>query len=246
MLWKNKSPNKGVLMEQKPVALKALDALSVILLGITVYLALVFAPTEAVMGDVQRVFYIHVATAWVGMLGFIAAIIPAVVYLRTQNLKWDRVEVAAIEISVVFFFLAIVLGSIWARPAWNTWWKWEPRLTTAAITELLYIAYFMLRQGIDDPDRRARFGAVYTLVAAVSVPITFMSIRWIDRTLHPVVIGGSNPGAEGGFAMTADMRIAFFFALFSFTVIFVDLFWNRIRLGELQEKVEQLKLKVTM
>ncbi len=232
-------------MEQKPVSLKVLDALSVVLLGITVYLALVFAPTEALMGDVQRVFYVHVATAWVGMLGFIAAIIPAVIYLRTQNLKWDRVEVAAIEISVVFFFLAIVLGSIWARPAWNTWWKWEPRLTTAAITELLYIAYFMLRQGIDDPDRRARFGAVYTLVAAVSVPITFMSIRWIDRTLHPVVIGGSNPGAEGGFAMTSDMRVAFFFALFSFTVIFVDLFWNRIRLGNLQNEVEQLKLKLT-
>lgn len=232
-------------MQQKPVALKALDVVSVILLGISVYLALLWAPTEASMGAVQRVFYIHVATAWVGMLGFIAAIIPAVVYLRTQNLKWDRVEVAAIEISVVFFFLAIVLGSIWARPAWNTWWKWEPRLTTAAITELLYIAYFMLRQGIDDPDRRARFGAVYTLVAAVSVPITFMSIRWIDRTLHPVVIGGSNPSAEGAFAMTADMRVAFFFALFTFTIIFIDLFWNRIRLGDLQDKVEQLKLKLS-
>jgi len=232
-------------MQAKPVALKVLDFSSVILLGITVYLALVWAPMEASMGDVQRVFYIHVATAWVGMLGFIAAIIPAIIYLRIQDLKWDRIEVAAIEISLVFFFLAVVLGSIWARPAWNAWWKWEPRLTTAAITELLYIAYFMLRQGIDDPERRARFGAVYALVAAVSVPITFMSIRWIDRTLHPVVIGGSNPGAEGGFAMTADMRIAFFFALFAFTIIFIDLFWNRIRLGDLQNKVEQLKLKLT-
>jgi len=232
-------------MQAKPVALKVLDFSSVILLGITVYLALVWAPMEASMGNVQRVFYIHVATAWVGMLGFIAAIIPAIIYLRIQDLKWDRIEVAAIEISLVFFFLAVVLGSIWARPAWNAWWKWEPRLTTAAITELLYIAYFMLRQGIDDPERRARFGAVYALVAAVSVPITFMSIRWIDRTLHPVVIGGSNPGAEGGFAMTADMRIAFFFALFAFTIIFIDLFWNRIRLGDLQNKVEQLKLKLT-
>jgi heme exporter protein C len=233
-------------MQPKPVALKALDAIAIILFGVSAYLALIWAPTEASMGAVQRVFYFHVATAWVGMLGFIAAIIPAIIYLRTQDPKWDRVEVAAIEISVVFFFLAIVLGSIWARPAWNTWWKWEPRLTTAAITELLYIAYFMLRQGIDDPDRRARFGAVYTLVAAVSVPITFMSIRWIDRTIHPVVIGGaSNPAAEGSFAMTGDMRVAFFFALFAFTIIFIDLFWNRIRLGNLQHKVEQLKLKFT-
>lgn len=233
-------------MRNKPVALKALDVISIILLGITTYLALVYAPTEATMGNVQRVFYFHVATAWVGMLGFIAAIIPAVLYLRSQDLKWDRVEVAAIEISLVFFFLAIVLGSIWARPAWNTWWKFEPRLTTAAITELIYLAYFMLRQGIDDPDRRARFGAVYTLLAAVSVPITFMSIRWIDRTIHPVVIGTGSADSMGGFGMTPDMRVAFFFALFAFTVIFVDLFWNRILLGELQEKVEQLKLKVTM
>ena len=233
-------------MQKKPVALKILDVISIILLGIAAYLALIYAPTEASMGSVQRVFYFHVATAWVGMLGFLAAIIPAIIYLRTQNLKWDRVEVAAVEISVVFFFLAIVLGSIWARPAWNTWWKFEPRLTTAAITELIYIAYFMLRQGLDDPDRRARFGAVYVLLAAVSVPITFMSIRWIDRTIHPVVIGTGSADSMGGFGMTPDMRVAFFFALFAFTIIFVDLFWNRILLGELQEKVEQLKLKVTI
>jgi heme exporter protein C len=103
----------------------------------------------------------------------------------------------------------------------------------------------MLRQGIDDPDRRARFGAVYALVGGLSAPITFFAIR-LFRTIHPVVVGGVNAEAEGGFSMTADMRVAFFFALFTFTIIFIDLFWNRIRLGELQEKVEQLKLKVMM
>jgi heme exporter protein C len=233
-------------MTQKPIALKILDIVALLLLAITTYLALFYAPTEVNLGEVQRVFYFHVASAWVGMLGFIAAIIPGIIFLRTQDLKWDRVEVAAVEISTVFFFLAIVLGSIWARPAWNAWWKWEPRLTTAAITELLYIAYFMLRAGIDEPERRARFGAVYTIIAAISVPVTFMSIRWIDRTIHPVVIGTQSAAAEGGFNMTSDMRVAFFFALFAFTVIFVDLFWNRIRLGELQNKVEQLKLKLTI
>jgi heme exporter protein C len=233
-------------MQSKPLALKILDVTAFLLLAITTYLALFYAPTEKTLGEVQRVFYFHVATAWVGMLGFIAAVIPGIIYLRNQDLKWDRVGVAAVEISVVFFFLAIVLGSIWARPAWNAWWKWEPRLTTAAITELLYIAYFMLRAGIDDPDRRARFGAVYTIIAAVSVPITFMSIRWIDRTIHPVVIGTQSAAAEGGFNMTGDMRTVFFFALFAFTIIFVDLFWNRIRLGELQNKVEQIKLKLTV
>jgi heme exporter protein C len=232
-------------MQAKPVALKILDIVSILVLVIAAYLALVFAPKELVMGDVQRVFYFHIGTAWTALLGFILAAVFSVIYLITKDLKWDRLQVAAIEVSLVFFLITIVLGSIWARPAWNTWWTWDPRLTTAAVTELIYIAYFMLRQGIDDPDRRARFGAVYALLGGISAPITFFAIR-LFRTIHPVVIGGSNAAAQGGFNMTAGMKVAFFFALFAFTVIFVDLFWNRVRLGDLQDKVEQLKLKVTM
>jgi heme exporter protein C len=232
-------------MQAKPVALKILDIVSILVLVIAAYLALVFAPKELVMGDVQRVLYFHIGTAWTALLGFILAAVFSVIYLITKDLKWDRLQVAAIEVSLVFFLITIVLGSIWARPAWNTWWTWDPRLTTAAVTELIYIAYFMLRQGIDDPDRRARFGAVYALLGGISAPITFFAIR-LFRTIHPVVIGGSNAAAQGGFNMTADMKVAFFFALFAFTVIFVDLFWNRVRLGDLQDKVEQLKLKVTM
>ena len=230
-------------MQVKPVALKVLDLVSIILLVVSTYLALVFAPTELVMGDVQRVFYFHIGTAWTALIGFILAAVFSVVYLIQKDLKWDRLQVAAIEVSLVFFFITIVLGSIWARPAWNTWWTWDPRLTTAAVTELIYIAYFMLRQGIDDPDRRARFGAVYALVGGISAPITFFAIR-LFRSIHPVVIGSANANQEK-MGMTADMKVAFFFALFAFTIIFIDLFWNRIRLGDLQEKVEQLKLKVT-
>lgn len=231
-------------MQPKPFLLRILDIVAIIALGIATYLALT-APTERVMGEVQKVFYFHVGTAWTALLGFILGGVFSVVYLITRNLKWDKFQVAAIEVSLVFFLITIALGSIWARPAWNTWWTWDPRLTTAAITELIYMAYFMLRQGIDDPDRRARFGAVYALVGALSAPITFFAIR-LFRTIHPVVIGGTNPEADGGFSMTPDMLSAFFFALFAFSVIFIDLFWNRIRLGDLQEKVEQLKLKVSI
>jgi heme exporter protein C len=232
-------------MQAKPLTLRILDIVSIVLLAIATYLALVFAPTELVMGDVQRVFYFHIGTAWTALLGFILAAVFSVAYLVTKDLKWDRLQVASIEVSLVFFLITIVLGSIWARPAWNTWWTWDPRLTTAAVTELIYVAYFMLRQGIDDPDKRARFGAVYALIGGLSAPITFFAIR-LFRTIHPVVIGGTNPEADGGFSMTPDMRVAFFFALFAFTVIFVDLFWNRIRLGDLQDKVEQLKLKLSL
>jgi heme exporter protein C len=232
-------------MESKPLALTILDIVSIVLLAIATYLALVFAPTELVMGDVQRVFYFHIGTAWTALIGFILAAVFSITYLITKNLRWDRLEVAAIEVSMVFFFITIVLGSIWARPAWNTWWTWDPRLTTAAVTELIYAAYFMLRQGIDDPEKRARFGAVYALIGGLSAPITFFAIRFF-RTIHPVVIGGGNADAQGGFNMTADMRVAFFFALFTFTVIFIDLFWHRVRLGELQNKVEQMKLQASI
>jgi heme exporter protein C len=232
-------------MQSKPALLKFLDVLAILSLGVSTYFALIYAPTELVMGNVQRVFYFHIGTAWTGLLGFLFASILSVVYLVTKNLKWDRYQLAAIEVSLVFFLITIVLGSIWARPAWNTWWTWDPRLTTAAITELVYIAYFMLRQGIDDPDRRARFGAVYALIGGITAPITFFAIR-LYRTIHPVVVGGSNPEAQGGFSMTPHMLTAMFVALFAFTIIFIDLYWNRIRLGDLQDKVEQLKLKVMM
>ena len=231
-------------MSPQPRVLKILNVLSAVLVLVAFLMAMFYAPLEKVMGEVQRVFYFHVATAWVGMLGFIAAAVVAVIYLRTQDLKWDVIGLAAVEISLVFFLITIVLGSIWARPAWNTWWTWDPRLTTAAVTELIYIAYFMLRQGIDDPEKRARFGAVYTLLGGVSAPITFMVIR-LFRTIHPVIVGAANANQEK-MSMTSDMKVAFFFALFAFTVIFIDLIWHRIRLGGLEEKVEQLKLKVSL
>ena len=230
-------------MQSRPTALNALNLISIVLLAAATYLALVYAPEEAAMGQVQRVFYFHVATGWVGMLGFLAAGVSGIAYLITKDQKWDIIEVASVEISLVFFLITIILGSIWARPIWNSWWTWDPRLTTAAITELIYVAYFMLRGSIENIDLRARLAAVYTLVGAFSVPITFLVTRLL-RTIHPVIIAGGNPEATGAFAMTPRMLITFLFCLFAFTVIFVDLFWNRVRMGSLAARVEQLKLNL--
>ena len=179
------------------------------------------------------------------MLGFLVAAIAGVAYLRTAARKWDRVGVASVEIGMVFAFINVVTGAIWARPIWNTWWTWDPRLTTATIMLLIYAAYLMLRQGIDDPDRRARFGAVYAIVGFLSVPLTFFSAR-LFRTIHPVVIGTNQPGAEGAFDMTPLMLQTFLFSLLTFTVIFIDLLWHRLRLGRLADEVEQKKLELTV
>jgi heme exporter protein C len=223
-------------MKPQPLVLKILNIVSAILLAGAFAMAMWYAPVEKVMGAVQKVFYFHVAVAWVGMLGFLAAAVAGIVYLRTRDLKWDIVEVAAVEISLVFFLIAI-LGSIWARPAWGTYWTWEPRLTTAAILEMIYIALLLLRQSLEEPEKRARFSAVYTLVGSISIPITFLSIRF-SRTIHPVVIG---EGTQMN--MTPEMLATMFVSIAVFSVIFVTLFWHRIRLGRLAAQVEQVRLK---
>jgi heme exporter protein C len=230
-------------MAAKPRLLSILDGLTAVMFVIALGLVFFYAPMELVMGQVQRVFYFHVSSAWVGMLGFLVAAVAGVLFLRSADHKWDIVGMASIEISVVFLFITIVMGSIWARPVWNTWWTWDPRLTTAAIMELIYAAYLMLRSGIEDPDRRARFGAVYAILGFVSVPLTFMSIR-IFRTIHPVVIGNADPNATGQFDMSPKMLQTFIFSLLTFTLLFIDLLWHRVRLGRLTDKLEQLRMKL--
>jgi heme exporter protein C len=116
-------------------------------------------------------------------------------------------------------------------------------LTTAAVVELIYGAYFLLRRGIDEPQKRARFSAVYAIIGFLSVPLTFVSIRML-RTIHPVVIGSSDPSAVGGFNMTEPMTCTFFFSLFTFTIVYIDLLWHRTQLEKLKLKLEELRLKL--
>lgn len=230
-------------MQPMPKILKVLTGVTIALLLGALYLVFGYAPREAIMGEVQRVFYFHVAAGWVGMLAFLTTAAAGALYLARRDRRWDRLAVASVEIGVVFIFINIASGSIWARPAWNTWWTWDPRLVTATIMELLYVAYLMLRQGIDDPDRRARFGSVYGIAAFVSVPITFLSIRFF-RTIHPVVIGSNDPSAQGAFDMTPRMLQTFMFSLLTFTFVYVSLLWHRVRLGRLAEQVEQRKMEM--
>jgi heme exporter protein C len=227
-----------------PRGLRVLSSVTGGLFVVALYLVLFYAPREAVMGEVQRVFYFHVAAGWVGAMAFVVAAVAGVIFLARGDRRWDRVGLASVEIGIVFTLINIVSGSIWARPIWNTWWTWDPRLVTATVMELIYIAYVMLRQGIEDPDRRARFGAVYAIVGFVSVPLTFLSIR-IWRTIHPVVIGSGDPTAEGTFDMTPRMLQAFMFSLLTFTFVYATLLWHRLRLESLSESVERRKMELS-
>jgi len=225
-------------MEPMPKTLKALTWLTGILLIIALYMVWIYAPREAVMGEVQRVFYFHVAVGWVGMLAFLVTAVAGVIYLRRGEMRWDQLAICSVEIGVVFILVNIITGSIWARPIWGTWWNWDPRLVTATIMELIYVAYLMLRQGIDDPNRRARFGAVYSIFGFISVPITFASIRYL-RTIHPVVFV-----ADGTFNMDPQMLQAFMFSLLTFTFVFITLLWHRFRLQLRAEQLDQRKMSL--
>ncbi|NPA93192.1 MAG: cytochrome c biogenesis protein CcsA [Chloroflexi bacterium] len=225
-------------MPPKPKMLQVLDIVSILLLAIATLMVFLYAPMERTMGMVQKVFYFHVSANWIGMLAFFVAAVAGGVYLAKGNRFWDVLEVAAVEIGLAFSLIGIITGSIWARPIWNTWWTWDPRLVTVTVMELIYVAYFMLRQGIEDPDRRARYAAVYAIVGFLSVPLTFLSIR-LYRSIHPVVITSSSA------QLSPKMFQTFMFSLFTFTVLFVDLLWHRVRLGELTERVERLRMKLS-
>jgi heme exporter protein C len=225
-------------LRRVPRGLFILDVLAGLSLLTALGMALFYAPREVTMGDVQRVFYFHVASAWTGMLGYLLAVITSIGYLRSRRLEWDVASLAGVEIGLVFTALCVVSGSIWARPIWNTWWTWDPRLTTAFIMELIYAAYLLLRGSVEEPGQRARFSSVYAIVGFATVPMTFLSIR-LFRTIHPVILGAGND-ASSSFAMTPPMTQTFIAALLAFTLLFAAFYWHRCRLGIRQYQQEQI------
>ena len=229
------------MKQQNDTPLIALTAFSAILVMVAIYLALAGAPEANLQSETgryaQRIIYFHIATAWVGFLAFFVTFIAGIGYLRTQGRKWDIVALSSAEIGTVFMLGVLISGSIWAKPAWGVWWVWDERLTISLIQFLVYVGYLMLRSAVEDPARRARFAAVYGIVAFISVPINFIAIRmW--RTQHPLMFGSE----EGG--LGPNMMFAFFFSLLTFTLWYVVLMWHRSRLERQRDEVEQVKQQI--
>jgi heme exporter protein C len=228
-----------------PRALKILTIITAVAVLIGLYLALFHAGTDSLQGHVQRIFYIHMPSFFGAFLAFGATVFGGIMYLRSRQLKWDTLAVAGVEVGLVLAIINLVTGSIWARPIWNTWWTWDPRLTSAAIMVLTYAAYLMLRNGIENPDTRRRFASVYGILAIVTVIITLVIIRIVPETIHPAAVGPSPQDAEGSFRMTGSMQLALFFNLVVWTFFVpITMMWFRIRLENLAERVEMLKIKL--
>lgn len=222
---------------------------SAVLMLAALYMALVWTPDAANLTApaeryAQRIFYFHVPAAWIGFLAFIMSAVTAVLYLVTRSQKWDMWSLASVEIGLAFFTMVMLSGPIWAKPTWNVWWTWDPRLTISTISWLLYIGYIMLRGAIDNPERQARFGAIYALIAALSIPLNWMAIRWW-RTIHPaVVLPGNNADAVGGFGMSASIQTTLLFCLLAFTVFYVALMMHRVKLEALRRRVDSIRQQV--
>jgi heme exporter protein C len=158
-------------------------ALGVALLLAGSYWGLAKAPAELFMGDVQRIMYVHVPTAWNGLLALTFAFVCAVAFLFTNDWKWDNRLEAAMEMGVVLSFLLCVQGAIWAKPTWGVYWDWDPRLTTTAVMVFAFGGILALRAFVDDPSRRAVWSAVACILAFVDVPIVYFSVKWWN-SLH--------------------------------------------------------------
>ena len=158
-------------------------ALGALLLVFGSYWGLAVAPAERYMGEVQRIMYVHVPTAWNWMLAVIFAFICAIAYLFTTNMKWDSRLEAGLEVGVLLAFLLCCQGAIWAKPTWGVWWDWDPRLTSVAVLLMASLGIVALRNFVDDPQRRATWSAVATIIAAVDLPIVYYSVKWWN-SLH--------------------------------------------------------------
>ncbi|MEE9182423.1 MAG: heme ABC transporter permease CcmC [candidate division NC10 bacterium] len=196
------------------------------------YLGLVWAPPDAYQGQVQRIMYVHVPTAWVAYLAFLVVFIFSILYLWRGSETFDQVAYASAEVGVVFTGLTILAGSIWGKPTWGVWWTWDARLTTTAILFLIYVGYLMLRSFVEDRSRGARYAAVLGIVGFLDIPIVHKSVEWW-RTLHQAPSVMRPEGAT----VAPPMLFTLLVSVAAFTLLYLYLLSQRLHLERLDAEI---------
>lgn len=207
----------------------AAGALVACLVLASMWMIFFVAPTEATMGDVQRIVYLHVSVSWCGLAGCLAMGICGAVYLVRRQLAWDLWSQAAGEVGWLCATLTLITGSAWAHEAWGTWWTWEPRLTSSLVLWTIYAGIFLVRSSIDNPHRRARIGGVLAVLGMSDVPLVWMATRWF-RGVHPVTP-----------EMDPRMRLVLLASVVAFTAFFAYIVVQRRRQLESSERAMQLE-----
>jgi heme exporter protein C len=220
-------------MKGKEILGNILGFVTLLMVILSLYGAFKIAPTEKIMGDVQRIFYFHVAIATVSFLAFFIVCVASVLFLMKKDLLWDRLASCTAEIGILFLSLVLLTGMLWAKPVWNVWWAWDPRLVTTLLMWFIYVAYFMVRASVSDVGKQARFSAVIGIVGFLNVPIVYLSTSWW-RSIHPLLReqkGGLDP------LMLKVMLLS----LFTFTLVFAWVLWYRFGIAQLENEVAEIK-----
>ncbi|HXF58724.1 MAG TPA: cytochrome c biogenesis protein [Candidatus Saccharimonadales bacterium] len=204
----------------------AVWGLALVLIAASLWAAFFRAPIEAQMGIVQKIVYIHVPSAIATLVAFALTFGASIAYLATRSRTWDEIAASSCEVGMVFATIVLVSGPLWARSAWNTWWTWEPRLTTFLILWILYGGYHVVRASVSAGSRRT-ISAVLGIVLFVNLPIVWKSVEWWRGSLHPRAV-----------TMTGEMRQALMLSMAAWLVFFLAVFQERLRLERLRDEAE--------
>jgi heme exporter protein C len=146
-----------------------------------------YTPTEATMGSIQKIFYLHLPVAISTFFACLVSFAASMAFLAKRDLAWDRLAAVAARVAVVFCSVVLLTGMIWGKSAWGQWWTWSPRLTFSLVLWLLYVVYLMIRASIESPQRRAIVAAVYGMIAFLDVPLVYLSVRLMPD-IHPISV----------------------------------------------------------
>jgi heme exporter protein C len=199
---------------------------------LTALVAGLVVPPDAVQGDLQRIMYVHVPSAWLAYLAFAVTLVASVTHLVTKRIEWDRRAGASAEVGVVFTGLALATGMIWGKPVWGVWWTWDARLVLTAAMFFVYLAYLALRRSVDDPVIRGRRSAVFGIVAALQIPLVHFSVIWW-RSLHqpPTVLRPGEPQID------PPLLFALLMAVVAFTALYTALMRRRVELAAAEDRL---------
>jgi heme exporter protein C len=200
------------------------------------YAVFIIAPTETTMGHVQRIFYFHVASAWISFLAFFVVFISSLLFLLLRKECYDHCAAASAETGVLFSSFVLTTGPLWAKPVWGIWWTWDARLTSTFILWLIYISYLMLRSFVTPEHKKKVLSAVVGIVGFMDVPVSYLSIRWW-RTQHPspVIAGGEGSGID------PVMLKVLLFSVFVFMLLYFCLARLRISIARCDSEIHFLQ-----
>ena len=211
-----------------------------VLMLANLYMIFMVAPTDAVLGHVQRIFYFHVPMAIVSFVAFLVVFLASIAYLFRRETKWDNLAHASAEVGVVFITLALITGMIWAKPVWNAWWLWTPRLTTTLILWLIYVAYLMIRSYAPSRSKAALYGAAMGIIGFADVVVVYFSVQWWPG-IHPTPVVG--PLAATG-SLDGTMRNVLLFSMVTFLALLTYLIMERMALQDTEDRIRGIRFSL--